>query len=104
MEIIEEEQLLDNTIRMGDLLLSGLENIAEESRTMLSNVRGKGLMVAFDLPDQALRDHMLDTMFQNGLLAIKCGDQSIRFRGMLDTPEDAITKSLEIVAQSIPKS
>jgi L-lysine 6-transaminase len=104
MEIIEDENLLDNTTRVGGVLIEGLESIAAESSDTMSNVRGKGLMVAFDLPDQDLRDLMLETMFQNGLLAIKCGDRSIRFRGMLDTPSDAVTETLEIVAQSIPQT
>ncbi len=68
----------------------------------LDNVRGKGLMIAFDLPDQEIRNTMLDTMFDNGLLAIKSGDRSIRFRGMLDTPQEAIDQALEIVARSAP--
>jgi len=59
-------------------------------------------MIAFDLPDQEIRNTMLDTMFDNGLLAIKSGDRSIRFRGMLDTPEEAIDQALEIVARSVP--
>jgi L-lysine 6-transaminase len=59
-------------------------------------------MIAFDLPDPAKRDLMIDTMFDNGLLGMKSGDRSIRFRGMLDTPEETIEKALEIVAQSIP--
>ena len=104
LEIIEEEKLVDHTARVGKVMLDGLESIAAEANEVVSNVRGKGLMVAFDLPDQGTRDTMLDTMFNNGLLALKSGDQSIRFRGMLDTPEDAIGKALEIVAQSIPEA
>jgi L-lysine 6-transaminase len=69
---------------------------------MISNVRGKGLMIAFDLPDEPKRDHMQDIMFENGLLALKSGQQSIRFRGMLDTPEEIVDDALEIVARSIP--
>jgi len=102
LEIIEEEKLIQNTAQMGDVMLNGLENIADESKEVVSNVRGKGLMVAFDLPDQAKRDTMLASMFDNGLLAMKSGDHSIRFRGMLDTPQEAIDKALEIVARSIP--
>jgi L-lysine 6-transaminase len=102
LEIIEEEKLVAHTARVGKIMLDGLASIADESKEVVSNVRGKGLMVAFDLPDQGMRDTMVETMFSNGLLAIESGDQSIRFRGMLDTPEDAITKALEIVAQSIP--
>ena len=103
LEIIEEEKLIDHTAKMGDMMLDGLESIAAESKEVVSNVRGKGLMIAFDLPDQAKRDIMLDTMFDNGLLAMKSGDHSIRFRGMLDTPEDAIDNALEIIAKSIPE-
>jgi len=102
MEIIEEEKLVDHTAKMGDVMVDGLDSISAESKEVVSNVRGKGLMVAFDLPDQAKRDVMLDTMFENGLLAMKSGDHSIRFRGMLDTPQEAIEKALEIIARSIP--
>jgi L-lysine 6-transaminase len=102
LEIIEEENLVQNTANVGKAMLTGLEHIAEESRGMISNVRGKGLMIAFDLPDEPKRDHMQDIMFENGLLALKSGQQSIRFRGMLDTPEEIVDDALEIVARSIP--
>ena len=102
LEIIEEENLIENTARGGEKMLDGLDAIAAESKDLVNNVRGKGLMIAFDLPDQEIRNTMLDTIFDNGLLAIKSGDRSIRFRGMLDTPEEAIDKALEIVAQSVP--
>ncbi len=102
LEIIEEENLIKHTAQVGDIMLDGLENIAEESKEVVSNVRGRGLMVAFDLPDQPKRDIMLNSMFDNGLLAMKSGDHSIRFRGMLDTPQEAINKALEIIAMSIP--
>ena len=103
IEIIEEENLIENAANVGEKMIDGLESIAAESRDLVSNVRGKGLMIAFDLPDQMQRDTMLDTMFDNGLLAMKSGDHSIRFRGMLDTPEDIIDDTLKIVAQSVPE-
>ena len=81
-----------------------MEAIAAESGEVINNVRGKGLMIAYDLPDQEKRDIMLDDMFENGLLALKSGNRSIRFRGMLDTPEKAVDQALETVARSIPNS
>ena len=104
LEIIEEEKLVDHTAKVGDVMLDGLESISAESKEVVSNVRGKGLMIAFDLPNQAKRDVMLDSMFHNGLLAMKSGDHSIRFRGMLDTPKEAVDQALEIVAKSIPEA
>jgi L-lysine 6-transaminase len=103
LEIIEEEKLIENAADVGDKMIDGLESIAAESRNIVSNVRGKGLMIAFDLPDQSKRDGMLEGMFGNGLLALKSGQRSIRFRGMLDTPEEVVDDALEIVAQSIPE-
>ena len=103
LEIIEEENLVENTAEMGEKMLTGLEHIAEESREIISNVRDKGLMIAFDLPDESKRDLMRDTMFDNGLIALKSGQRSIRFRGMLDTPEEIVNDALEIVARSIPE-
>jgi L-lysine 6-transaminase len=102
LEIIEEENLIENTAKQGEVMIDGLESIAAESGGVVSNVRGKGLMIAFDLPDQEKRDLMLDTMFDNGLLAMKSGDQSIRFRGMLDTPKEVVDDALAIIARSIP--
>ena len=103
LEIIEEEKLVEHTAKVGDILLDGLASISAESKEIVSNVRGKGLMVAFDLPDQVKRDVMLDSMFDNGLIAMKSGDHSIRFRGMLDTPKEAVDQALEIIAKSIPE-
>jgi L-lysine 6-transaminase len=102
LEIIEEDKLLDHTAKMGKKLTAGLENVAEESIGMMSNVRGKGLMIAYDLPNQEKRDEMIKKMADNGLKVLPCGNRSIRFRGMLDTPEEIIDTALELVAKSIP--
>jgi L-lysine 6-transaminase len=83
-------------------MVAGLEAIAEESKGIMSNVRGKGLMIAYDLPDPDKRDLMFKTLAQNGMKALKSGVQSIRFRGMLDTPEEIVDKALEVVAKSMP--
>lgn len=102
LEIIEEENLLAHTARMGEKLMAGLEAIAEESKGRISNVRGKGMMIAYDLPGREERNTMIHTLSEHGLKALKSGAHSIRFRGMLDTPEDVIDKALEIVAKSVP--
>jgi L-lysine 6-transaminase len=102
LEIIEEENLLVHTDKVGAKMMAGLESIAEESKGVMSNVRGKGLMIAYDLPAPDKRDQMFKTLTQNGLKALKSGVQSIRFRGMLDTPEDVVDQALEVVAKSLP--
>lgn len=102
LEIIHEDNLLDNTAKMGERLLSGLRSLAEGSKDKMDNVRGRGLMVAFDFPDQATRNATIDRMKENGLYALKSGNRSIRFRGMLDTTADTIDKALAILEKSLP--
>jgi acetylornithine/N-succinyldiaminopimelate aminotransferase len=50
LEIIEEEKLMGNAVMVGKYLKDELENIPE-----LKRVRGRGLMIGFDVPDE-LRD------------------------------------------------
>ena len=45
---IVSERLVDNSARVGRLLLDGLQNIAERRRS-IANVRGRGLLIGFDL-------------------------------------------------------
>jgi len=102
LQIIEEDNLVAHTEVMGQKLVEGLKTVADESKGIMTNVRGKGMMVAFDLPNPEKRNEMMSLLEKNGLKALKSGVQAIRFRGMLDIPEDAIDKGLEIVAKSLP--
>ena len=103
LEIIHEDKLVEHTARMGEVLMAGLQSAAASSKGFMSNVRGRGMMVAFDVPDKAARDAMIDRMKDNGMYALKSGNRSIRFRGMLDTPAEIIDKAVKIVEQSLPK-
>jgi len=52
-------------------------------------VRGRGLMIAFDLPSSELRDRTMEILQEN-MLALKCGSRSIRLRPPLTfSNEDA---------------
>jgi acetylornithine aminotransferase len=47
LEIMEEEALIENAASVGNFLMEELKKIAA-----LQNVRGKGLMIGFDVPDE----------------------------------------------------
>ena len=52
-------------------------------------MRGRGLMIAFDLPSSELRDRMME-LLQEDMIALKCGSCSIRLRPPLTfSAEDA---------------
>ena len=85
---------------MGKTLLDGLAELARRS-DLIANVRGLGMMIAFDLPTARARDIFRGLLLQNGLVTLKCGERSIRFRPMLDlTPADA-EAGLAVVAKSL---
>ena len=56
LEVIEEEKLMGNAVMVGKYLKNELENIRE-----IKNVRGKGLMIGFDVPEEIkdLRKNLL---------------------------------------------
>src|SRR5436190_214687 len=55
-EIIEEEKMVENAAKVGAYFLSELQQFGEKFPKLVSNVRGRGLMAAFDLPSGELRD------------------------------------------------
>jgi len=82
LEIIEEENLIENARTTGEHLLGRLRELAGELPA-ISNVRGRGLFLAFDLPDKETRDRTLSACLDNGLIALASGASAVRFRPAL---------------------
>lgn len=100
LQIIDEEKMVDNAASMGEYLLGKLQDVADTTGK-ISNVRGKGLMIAFDLPDGNRRNENATNMFNNGAIILGCGDKSLRLRPHLDfTKEDADT-TISILEKSL---
>ncbi|MCI0745613.1 MAG: L-lysine 6-transaminase [Verrucomicrobia subdivision 3 bacterium] len=98
LRVIAEEQLVDNAATMGRVFLSRLRQLAAE-QPILGAVRGRGLLLAFDLPDTATRDRFYKGLFETGLLAIRCGPKSIRFRPVLDVTAAVIDAAMELLRE-----
>src|SRR5258706_10156403 len=96
LRIIEQEKLVENARVEGDLFKTGLQDL-ERKHSFVTAVRGRGLMLAFDLPDTASRDAFWKGAFELGLLVLRCGDRSIRLRPVLDLKEDVIESALRIM-------
>ncbi|MEP6768041.1 MAG: L-lysine 6-transaminase [Acidobacteriota bacterium] len=88
LEIIEEENLVENARVVGEYFLGRLREMAEEFAGTVSNVRGKGLFLAFDLPDKAMRDKTLAACLEHGLIGLASGSSAIRFRPSLALSRD----------------
>jgi len=101
---MKEESLVENSHTQGELLMRDIVQWAEESGKVF-RVRGRGLMIAFDLQDKETRDTFLKvSLEEEGLLLLSCGECSIRFRPHLvfnDSVRELLMNSLEKVIQKI---
>jgi L-lysine 6-transaminase len=96
MEIIEGENLFENATRVGGRFVEELRALAED-QPIISAVRGRGMMIAFDLPNREAREEFYHGLYDAGLLGIRSGERAIRFRPVLDFPEDAVNEALDIL-------
>jgi L-lysine 6-transaminase len=87
LEIIEREQLFDHAAIAGKRLLAELTAVAGRHPCLSSNVRGRGLMCALDLPSGQLRDVAVSRMLAEKVIVLPCGDRSMRFRPALNITE-----------------
>ena len=97
LDIIEQEQLMQNAAKVGKYLLNKLHNLQERYSDKVSNVRGIGLMCAFDLPSTEERNKFIEEARVHQLLILACGDQSIRFRPHLIVSEAEIDMGMDII-------
>lgn len=98
LQIIDEDNLVENAARVGEYFKAELEAL-EADFARVTNARGRGLMLAFDMPDSAQRDEVRTRCWEAGLATLTCGERSVRFRpGLIFTEED-VDRSVEILRQ-----
>jgi len=98
LRIIEQEKLVENARDKGEYFSKELQSLAKKY-SVLSAVRGRGLMMAFDLPNTAIRDAFWKGAYELGLLVVRCGERSIRLRPVLDVKADVIDEAFGIMHQ-----
>jgi 4-aminobutyrate aminotransferase len=106
-----ENGYISNAAERGEQLRQGLLKL-QRQHPNVGDVRGLGLMMAMDLikggepgasatggaaPDPALRDAMVQTAFQQGLLLLGCGDSAIRFCPPLCISSEQVETALHIL-------
>lgn len=90
---------LENVDHVGIMLKEGLEQIARESN-MISNVRGLGLMLAADYHGGPVKD-FVKKLLKNGLVALSCGENSLRIVPPLILTEIQAKEGLSILKNSL---
>jgi L-lysine 6-transaminase len=96
LRIIEKENLVENARVVGEYFLKALLQLQSEQPIMTA-VRGRGLFIACDLPDPKTRDEFWKGLFDRGLLVLKSGDRSIRFRPTLDITTEVVDEAMDLL-------
>jgi L-lysine 6-transaminase len=96
LEVIERDRLFGQVTSTGAWLLAELQEVGGRFAGLVSNVRGRGLMCAFDLPGTLERDALLAILReQEKILLLPCGPRSIRFRPALTITTEELSTGLK---------
>jgi L-lysine 6-transaminase len=101
LEIYRDEHVLDHVSKeAGPALIKGLEKLRDEFPDYIDNVRGKGLMCAYDVKTPELRAKFLAECAKHHMLILPCGTHTVRFRPALNVPLEDIERGLAISRES----
>ncbi len=114
VDVIEQEGLMENAVRVGNRLLENLRGLAEESQhwgkgAVIGDVRGLGLMVGVELVKDARTkavahdeaEQVMAECFRRGLIVLTCGASSIRFSPPLVITEREADTAVSIFADAL---
>ena len=101
LEVIVTDKLIENTCNVGEYFLTELLQLEDEFDNIVSRVRGRGFMIAFDLPNSEIRNQFLSKTFENALIVLPSGERSIRFRPSLNLPRELVDETLGILRKSL---
>jgi 4-aminobutyrate aminotransferase len=104
LELLEREYIA-NAAQRGEQLRQGLLKL-QRQHPEIGEVRGLGLMVAMDMvkdrdkmtPDCHLRDQVVQTAFQKGLLLLGAGESAVRMCPPLCITAEQVETALHILA------
>ena len=95
LEVIESEDLVNNAKAVGDHIIKELKAIPE-----LQNVRGEGLMIGFDVPEE-LKDLRKNLLFRHHIFTGEAKPSVIRLLPSLALSEEDADKFIDALKQEI---
>ncbi|MCC6557349.1 MAG: aminotransferase class III-fold pyridoxal phosphate-dependent enzyme [Polyangiaceae bacterium] len=96
LRTIEAEGLLANVRETGAYFLERLTELSERHPALVTQPRGRGFMLAFDLPTTAVRDDFLKRALRRGVFATYTGTRSVRLRPHLITRRPEVDEAIGV--------
>lgn len=92
--------LIENAAARGAELMAGLVTLAAR-HPVVSEVRGRGLMIGLELISAEAADALQDAAFRRGLLVLECGERTIRLSPPLVIESTHVASALAILDQAL---
>jgi 4-aminobutyrate aminotransferase/(S)-3-amino-2-methylpropionate transaminase len=96
LRTIAADGLLANVRETGAHFLTRLQDLATAFPTLVTEPRGKGFLLAFDLPSPALRDEFNTRALGKGVFASYTGARSVRLRPHLVTTKAHVDEAMGV--------
>ena len=109
LRVIIDEGLIENSQKMGDVLLNELEKLKNKYHNIISMVCGKGLLAAvhFGSPGEKLGVEIANKLcfacLSKGVLLVKTNRETIKFGPPLSMKEEKIIGSFKIIDEELGK-
>lgn len=105
IDIVHKDNLQQNAKQMGDRWKNIMNQVDWEliaPKNAVTNIRGRGLIMSFDYENGPTRDRLLDVMRKkHNMLALGCGEKTVRFRPTLSVSSDEIDDCVERTIKSV---
>ena len=101
LETIEADDLMTHAAEVGRYLLDQLVVLASEFPDLVLNPRGRGLMCAFSMPDSARRDELVRRLWDEHVIMLASGEDSVRFRPALTVSRAEIDAAVAAVRAAL---
>ena len=95
IDAIQKNNLINNAEDIGRHLLWELRKLP-----VIDNVRGRGLMIAFDLSEEYVRDLVISKLSKN-MLVLKSGKRSIRLRPPLTFSIEDANHAISFIKEAV---
>lgn len=96
IDIIKRQKLLERNRMMGRYAMGWLKDIKG-----IANQRGRGLMLAFDMPTTELRDDLIIECAKNGLIVLGCGTRGARVIPPYIIEKEEIDEGMEVIGKAV---
>jgi 4-aminobutyrate aminotransferase len=96
-----EEGLIDNAAARGEQAMRALAPLVDQHRTLVREVRGKGLMIGVDFASGDIAEAVQWACFTRGLLVLEAGESVVRMSPPLVVTADEVDTAARLFSEAV---